>query len=65
MLILTDVLLSFVLEFEWGSNGWAGEWVGWVGGGKDNISGLFICYCTYLFFVLLFVILCCFFELRI
>lgn len=24
MLILTDVLLSFVLDFEWGSNGWGG-----------------------------------------
>lgn len=55
-LILTDVLLSFVLE--WGSGGQAGGRVG-----LDNISGLFIwlLYLPILFFVLWFVILCCFF----
>lgn len=55
-LILTDVLLSFVLE--WGSGRRAGGRVG-----LDNISGLFIwlLYLPILFFVLWFVILCCFF----
>lgn len=46
--------MSFVLEFERGSA---------RGEGLDNISGLFI-WLLYLP-ILFFVILCCFFELRI